>query len=470
FGVVTSGRPADLPGIERTVGLFIQTLPVRARWEAGDAFSRLLTDLKEQSLAQMQHGYLPLTAIGRDLFDHLLVFENYPYETTFDGGAVELARVDGFEQIPYPLGISVVQGNGLLFRFLYDPRRLDRGYVQGLGAKILALLEAVAAHSEVSCRDLESTLIGVAGGQSPALEPRSSDAERSGVISVLEMPVEAPATQAAAPRGIETALLGIYESVLGCPVPSVDADFFRLGGHSLLAMRVIAQVSKAFSVRLTIDDVMRHCSVRKLARFIESVTAPVERLAAGPAKEKFPLSSSQMRLWFLQRLHEDSRVHRIPFAARLSGSVNRDALQEALSLLERRHDALRLRVSATEPEQRLVPPGQLRLEYFDRPFSAEEMARAEMPFGFENPLVRVALFREPDGGFVLTFCAHHIVFDGWSAEIFVRELNQAYAAVLERRMPDWAPLDVGYAQYVEWAAKQGTPGLEAVREMLLPLP
>ncbi len=470
FGVVTSGRPADLPDIGRTVGLFIQTLPVRARWEAGDAFSRLLTDLKAQSLAQMQHGYLPLPAIGRDLFDHLLVFENYPYETTFDGGAVELACVDGFEQIPYPLGISVVQGNGLLFRFLYDPTRLERSHVQGLGAKILALLEAVVGREEVSCRDLESTLIGVAGGQSPALEPRSSDAERSGVISVLEMPVEAPATQAAAPRGIETALLGIYESVLGCPVPSVDADFFRLGGHSLLAMRVIAQVSKAFSVRLTIDDVMRHCSVRKLARFIESVTAPVERLAAGPAKEKFPLSSSQMRLWFLQRLHEDSRVHLIPFAARLSGSVNRDALQEALALLERRHDALRLRVSATEPEQRLVPPGQLRLEYCDRPFSAEEMARVEMPFGFENPLVRVALFREPDGGFVLTFCAHHIVFDGWSAEIFVRELNQAYAAVVERRMPDWAPLDVGYAQYAEWAAKQGTPGLEAVRQMLLPLP
>ena len=90
FGVVTSGRPAELAGIESAVGLFIQTLPLRARWTASDSLGALLAQVKEQNLQQMRYGYVPLSTLGRNLLDHLMVFENYPVDTSFDHNRVEL--------------------------------------------------------------------------------------------------------------------------------------------------------------------------------------------------------------------------------------------------------------------------------------------------------------------------------------------------------------------------------------------
>ena len=155
YGIVTSGRPADLDGIDRTVGLFIQTIPLRVSWSEDNSFENLLRDVKEQSLDQMQHGYLPLAEIGRDLFDHLIVFENYPFGNLFRDGELELVDVNGFEKIPYPLGISVIPGDAIQFRFLYDPARMGHEYVLGLSDKLHGLLQAVPVDNGISCLELE---------------------------------------------------------------------------------------------------------------------------------------------------------------------------------------------------------------------------------------------------------------------------------------------------------------------------
>ncbi len=461
YGIVTSGRPAEVDGMDRAVGLFIRTLPLRVRWAEGDCLGGLLRGLKEQHLQQLRHGYLPLADIGRDLFDHLMVVENYPADNLFDADRMELLRVQGFEKIPYPLGISVIPGDTLRVRFLYDPSRMDHGRVRGLGERLLGLARAVAADGAVSCAALEALAAG-AGGVAPHVRQApaaatSGAARPSGDFSV----------GAAAPD-VEDVVRDIYESVLQRPVPSADADFFRLGGHSLLAMRVLAQIGRRLHVRLTIEDILTHSSVRALSIRVRTAASSAVRIARAPRRDRYPLSASQKRIWFLQRLHEDSGVYLIPFAARLGADVDPNLLQDALGLLEARHDALRLRVLADEPEQMLVEPGALRLELHDGPFAPD--AFGAMPFGPDRPLVRAALFREPDGGQVLAMCLHHIVFDGWSAEILLRELNQACAAVLRGTAPVWDPLDLDYVDYVQWELAQEPADLEALRARLLPLP
>jgi amino acid adenylation domain-containing protein len=466
YGVVTSGRPADLAGIDRAVGLFIQTLPLRARWAQESSFGELLNTVKDQGLNQMRHGYLPLAEIGRDLFDHLMVFENYPFETRLRDGQLELLGVHGFEKIPYPLGISVIPGDRIRFRFLYDPSRMEPERVGGLSDRLHALMRVLSVDEEVSCRVLAACLDGAATVRTgscvnaPVPWPNRPVADFSKFSPAAHVPND----------DIEGVLLEIYGSVLKCTVPSPEADFFQLGGHSLLAMRVLAQVSKRFSVQVTIEDILSHPNVRALAGFVRSASFSSVNMPQVAPRNRFPLSAGQRRIWFLQRLHGDSLAYQIPFAARIGIPVDTDALQKALFLLESRHDALRLRVFSDEPEQMLVLPGSLKLECMDRPWSAERLADEAMDFGPEEALIRVSLFHDSASGDVLLLRFHHIIFDGWSAEIFLRELNQAYAAVLSGSSPDWQSLDLDYASYVDWERKQEFTGLEVVARNLLPLP
>ena len=88
FGTIVSGRPSQLAGVERTVGLFINAVPVRARPERGKLFSQLARELNDNAGAREPYQYVPLAEIqeayGGPVFDHLLTFENYPLSA--DGG------------------------------------------------------------------------------------------------------------------------------------------------------------------------------------------------------------------------------------------------------------------------------------------------------------------------------------------------------------------------------------------------
>ncbi|WP_325643383.1 non-ribosomal peptide synthetase, partial [Humidesulfovibrio sp.] len=482
FGVVSSGRPGELGGVDRAVGLFIQTLPVRARWTAESAFGELLAGLKEQSLQQMRHGHLPLAEIGGTLLDHLLVFENYPFESPFGQGGPRLLEVGGHEKLPYPLGITIIPDERLVLRFLYDPEVLPQARVAGLMDRLHAVLRAAAADKDISCQGLEAALAAMPAAEKRPGAPAGTVVKPSASgPSASRPPAAAPLPGgASAPGDVEGVVREIYAAVLGHPDPSLDADFHLLGGHSLSVMSVMAQVAKRLNVRLGVDDIFANPTPRSLAARIRSVAAGsvVAGAAAAGAvsiprvspEGSHPLSASQRRIWFLQRLHADSRVYQISFAARLRVPVDKGALQEALLLLETRHEALRLRISADAPEQRLVPPGGLRLEYHEGLCPELTHGPSPMPLGLDQPLVRAALYRQTEGDFILYFSVHHIVFDGWSAAIVMREFNQAYAAALHGATPAWAPLELDYLSYAVWEHKQEPEGLDALRDALLPLP
>ncbi|WP_051161501.1 non-ribosomal peptide synthetase [Nocardia brevicatena] len=127
FGATVSGRPADLPGVETMVGLFINTVPVRVRIDPAEQVTTLLQRLQEEQAALVAHHHLGLTAIqacvgdgSRELFDTLLVFESYP----FDPGLVSTASHDGLsiagfeshEATHFPLSLSVWSGVGAVPR------------------------------------------------------------------------------------------------------------------------------------------------------------------------------------------------------------------------------------------------------------------------------------------------------------------------------------------------------------------
>lgn len=170
FGVVHSGRPAHVPGVEDVIGLFIRTLPVRVCWTEQTPFADLAAQVRSAALARTPRESDMLADIqlcrpeGGALFDHLLVFENYPLDDNIRHSALPVEAVEGFERQPYPLAVSMLPGQRPVFRFSADARRIPPAHVRGLITAWHSLLRHLAAqlHTEhvaaapVLCGELET--------------------------------------------------------------------------------------------------------------------------------------------------------------------------------------------------------------------------------------------------------------------------------------------------------------------------
>lgn len=153
FGVTVAGRPPDLPGVERMVGMFINTVPYRVRFEAGGGKS-WLRRLQDERIRQTTYELTPLVDIrrcavlapGASLFHTLLVVDNYPGldERRVGGGGVTVLSTREFETSNYPLNVVVLPGRALRFRFIYDPRWVSTTTVRRLAGTLQAAVIALA--------------------------------------------------------------------------------------------------------------------------------------------------------------------------------------------------------------------------------------------------------------------------------------------------------------------------------------
>jgi amino acid adenylation domain-containing protein/non-ribosomal peptide synthase protein (TIGR01720 family) len=157
FGAVVSGRPAELPGVESMVGLFINTVPVRVAVPAEEGAAAWLARLQEEQLEQRRYDWTPLAEIqklvdlpqGEPLFASLLVFENYPVDAALGErlGGLQIRDVALAERTNYPLTLTVVERGELSLRLTAD-RRFEPATVRRLLAHLESLLEGFAADPE----------------------------------------------------------------------------------------------------------------------------------------------------------------------------------------------------------------------------------------------------------------------------------------------------------------------------------
>ncbi|MFJ5097038.1 amino acid adenylation domain-containing protein [Streptomyces sp. NPDC088557] len=265
----------------------------------------------------------------------------------------------------------------------------------------------------------------------------------------------------------ERTLCELWSALLGTDHVPADADFFDLGGHSLLATQVMAFVRETFAVQLPLSAFFE-------TRTVAGLAAAVGRARSGPAGRPLPtlepapeggapvLSFAQQRMWFLDRLAPGNPFYNITTAYRLRGEFSPDALRGALAALTARHEVLRTRFPAADgaPRQIVEPPGPVPVEVHDMggvPAERREEevrrlaeAAAALPFDLgRGPLLRVGVARLGPVDHVLWVVMHHIVCDGWSLEIFFRELTELY-----RAGPGAASalpvLPVQYSDYAAW--------------------
>jgi amino acid adenylation domain-containing protein/FkbM family methyltransferase/non-ribosomal peptide synthase protein (TIGR01720 family) len=179
FGVTVSDRPAELPGVEQMIGLFINTLPLRIHVRWGATTSEFLSGIQDAQSLMLPHQHIGLRDLPRDLFDTLVIFENYPaqraaLEARFDG--VRVTGSTAFDVTHYPLTLVAIPGECLHLHLDYDPARVDTATAELLAARLLRLLDAMAADPDAPVYRLDREELVLEGGPLPHALPSLPDA------------------------------------------------------------------------------------------------------------------------------------------------------------------------------------------------------------------------------------------------------------------------------------------------------
>jgi amino acid adenylation domain-containing protein len=273
---------------------------------------------------------------------------------------------------------------------------------------------------------------------------------------------EAPRTQT------QEILAGIWAQVLGLEKIGIHNTFYELGGHSLMATRVVSRVRAAFQVKVSLRSLLEEATVAKLAERIETARRAGHWLQAQPLRripreDYLPLSFAQQRIWFLDQLNPGSPAYNTPSAIRLAGALNVIAMEQSLSEVVRRHEALRTTfpILKGRPFQAIAPPPTISLPIVDlgelRNGEAEAQAqlltKVEARRSFKlsrGPLLRGTLLRLSQQLNIGLFTLHHIVSDGWSKGVLIEEVMTLHQAFTDGKPSDMPELTLQYVDFASW--------------------
>ena len=183
----------------------------------------------------------------------------------------------------------------------------------------------------------------------------------------------------------------------------------------------------------------------------------------GSISDAFPLSFAQQRLWFMEQLQPETPWYNVPAAVRMTGTLHARALERSLNEILNRHETLRTTFAVVEgqPVQRIAPRLTLPLPVVnlqaltaaEREAEVQRRAReeAQRPFDLaQGPLLRATLLSLEDDEHVLLLTMHHIISDGWSLGVFMRELAALYAAYTSGKPSPLPALPIQYADFAVW--------------------
>ncbi len=271
-----------------------------------------------------------------------------------------------------------------------------------------------------------------------------------------------------APQGeTEQAIAALWSDLLGIERIGRHDNFFALGGHSLLAVRMLNRLRAMQAGDLSLSSLFDHPTVSAVAQAIDSgsrsVAPPIVRVARDA---RLPLSFAQQRMMFLSGFDGASTIYHVPLVLRIDGKLDISALRRALDTLWARHEALRtvfLDTSGTgEGAHAELLPADDGMPWREDDLSSRldasqdewlRLCEEEATQAFDlarGPLVRARLVRRAANEHTLMLTLHHIICDGWSLAVLVRELGALYRAVTEERPDPLGALTIQYPDYVSW--------------------
>lgn len=279
---------------------------------------------------------------------------------------------------------------------------------------------------------------------------------------------------------LEAELFGIWQAVLNIDELGIHDNFFELGGHSLLATQVTSRVRKKLGYELPIREMFASPTIAQCAAWLaehgqhHGVSAQAE-LVKRSAGETTPATYAQRRLWLLEQLSPGSSAYLIPAALRIRGPLDMPCVNKVVNTLIARHETLRTAIVKDQANEEVL----LHQQVFDNasldlqretylgevnPKAIRQLIDDEAGKSFDlsqAPLMRMRFLAldkvnnqnetnstEQDTLLLLTM--HHIISDGWSMSVFIREFTELYEAFRHQRENPLPELDFQYGDYACW--------------------
>lgn len=273
---------------------------------------------------------------------------------------------------------------------------------------------------------------------------------------------------------LEAELLCIWQAVLKIDDIGIHDNFFELGGHSLLATQVTSRIRKHLRYDMPVRQLFALPTIAQSAQWLEhngpQQTAVVQLdIKARNRDALVPLTYAQRRLWLLEQLSPGSSAYIIPSALRIEGALDLALVNRVINSLIARHETLRTAIVAQSGAEGLALQQQIQAsltlnvayEHYQGPVTPEGLRaliddEASRPFDLNQaPLFRVRLLAldgqlEHCRDSLLLLSMHHIISDGWSMTVFVKEFTELYEAFQAGQAGALPPLSVQYGDYALW--------------------
>ena len=435
IGSVITRRP---PEVESLLGFFINSLALRTDLAGNPTFSELVARARETVFAAHVHGAYPFQQLVEEMRPRRNVNSN-PFAQVF----LNMLNLWDRDEVAVS-GLSIRPLGGVDMHMPADVLTLFANELEGqlnltfvYGAELfkLSTIERMAT-------DLRSLLEGA------ALAPETR---------IWDLPMSAPQTT-------------MVEDEVEC----ILTELARRG------VRVLVDDGrlKVNAPKGALSDALKAAIAAHRDEIINRLGAvgaasPGDRaLTRIPRTAPLPLTAAQKRFWFLDKIGESRSVPNISFHLRLEGLLDLTAMISAIKEILGRHEALRMRIGerdgepypdiAATPEDMVTVTDLTSLPPEDSEREALRLAKALDQQTFDlvrGPLAKALLIQVSPTVTVLAWCTHHIVSDGWSSSILMRELQTVYSATLKGAAPDLPPLPLQYVDYAAWEVAQVRGGL-----------
>ncbi|MGD2088783.1 MAG: amino acid adenylation domain-containing protein [Candidatus Aminicenantes bacterium] len=460
FDITVSGRTAKIRKIENMVGLFINTLPVRVQSKPGEKISHLLSRMHHmlQSIEKCSplriNEYLQ-ECLHQNLFDSVVVLENYPLARILvqENRPLTINYFEISGMTPYDLTVIITLFDDIEFAITYDKHLFEEAVISSLGDGLISIVEEMVNNPGKSVGEIKVL--------SDEARKELVEQIRAGqeVEQAMEVDYTAPVDK------VEEKLVDIWSGLFRVDKAdiSIDTDFFAFGGHSLKATLLIARIHKELQVKVPLVEIFRRSTIRELAKYIRE--AAVERYTAiefAEEKEYYAVSSSQQRMYALHRMEPESIAYNVSDVIMVEGRLEKahvDIFETSFKKLLNRHESLRTSFDLIngEPVQIIHKTADFFIKYMDikARYQQDETAADHIIHSFikpfrlkEQPLIRIAVVKLAEEKHLLLFDTHHIISDGSSMNIFIKEFITFYSG---ENLPSPG---IQYKDFSIWQQKQ----------------
>ncbi|WP_459209774.1 amino acid adenylation domain-containing protein [Aquimarina rhabdastrellae] len=261
---------------------------------------------------------------------------------------------------------------------------------------------------------------------------------------------------------IEEDLVEIWKGILEIDKVGVNDVIFELGGNSLTVARIVNQIKQQLGYVITVAEIFENPTIKEIIPYLKQNT--FDHIPQAPISDLYPLSSTQFRFWILSQNEKANKAYNIPLTIKIEGKLNIQVLKKSLKEVIKRHDSLRtsfIKSDSGEIKQYIQGIEDVNFDVISHIVS-ENNKTEDLICEVNNilfdltkaPLLKVDLIIENEQSFYLNLVLHHIIGDGKSIEILLKEIVTSYNGLINKNNISLPELNIQFKDYVAWSLNE----------------